>query len=69
MTVAAAPRVLFWALLAAVLSSAAASLCKQDPSSAQAFCGLPYELSNFQGNFKCDKQVFLAFKDELRLCV
>ncbi|WIA21697.1 hypothetical protein OEZ85_000865 [Tetradesmus obliquus] len=31
-----------------------------DPSAQHSFCGLPYELSNFQGHFKCEPSVIVG---------
>eukprot|EP00879_Flechtneria_rotunda_P007977 GHRR01008358.1.p1 GENE.GHRR01008358.1~~GHRR01008358.1.p1 ORF type:complete len:642 (+),score=132.76 GHRR01008358.1:338-2263(+) len=34
--------------------------CRMDSDAKHNYCGLPYELSNFQGHFKCDKSVMVG---------
>lgn len=43
------------------------SKCRQDPSAASNFCGLPYALSNFQGNILKHKRS--TWSSDLRLTV
>ncbi len=34
--------------------------CRMQPGSAHSYCGLPYELSNFQGRHECDDRVWIG---------
>ena len=38
----------------------AVRVCRMDASAANEFCGLPYELSNFQGCEKCSQSVLVG---------
>lgn len=40
--------------------SGAGQTCRMETGAAHDFCGLPYELSNFQGHFKCDISVMVG---------
>lgn len=41
-------------------SPSAGQTCRMETGAAHDFCGLPYELSNFQGHFKCVNSVMVG---------
>ncbi len=51
------PLLLLSLLLLAAQQRAAAAMCRMADGAAHGSCGLPYELSNFQGNEKCAPSV------------
>lgn len=46
--------------LAAAIPTALSSACRQTRDAAQSWCGLPLEVSNFQGHMKCDPSLLVG---------